>query len=78
MKKFGKVLVWLGLALVVVLALGITFTIGWRPFIGPQARTLTLGAQIRQHPGAAGPRLLYRQQRLRLHRLPRRARLDAA
>src|ERR1700675_3162283 len=41
MKKFGKVLVWLVLALVVVLAVGITFTIGWRPFIGPQARPLT-------------------------------------
>ena len=41
MKKLGKILVWAVLALVVVLALGITFTIGWRPFIGPQARTLT-------------------------------------
>jgi Cytochrome C oxidase, cbb3-type, subunit III len=41
MKKLGKILAWTILALVVVLALGITFTIGWRPFIGPQARTLT-------------------------------------
>jgi cytochrome c553 len=41
MKKLGKILAWLVLALVVVLVLGITFTIGWRPFIGPQARTLT-------------------------------------
>ncbi len=41
MKKLGKILLWLGLALVVVLGLGITFTIGWRPFIGPHARTLT-------------------------------------
>jgi mono/diheme cytochrome c family protein len=29
------------LALVVLLAVGITSTIGWRPFIGPKARTLT-------------------------------------
>jgi hypothetical protein len=41
MKKLGKILVWSLLALVVVAALAITFTIGWRPFIGPQARTLT-------------------------------------
>lgn len=41
MKKLGKILLWSVLALVVVLALAITFTIGWRPFIGPQARTLT-------------------------------------
>ena len=41
MKKLGKILAWFVVTLVVVLALGITFTIGWRPFIGPQARTLT-------------------------------------
>ena len=41
MKKLGKILVWSLLALVVVAALAVTFTIGWRPFIGPQARTLT-------------------------------------
>jgi hypothetical protein len=41
MQRLGKILLWTILALVVVLAVGITFTIGWRPFIGPQARTLT-------------------------------------
>jgi hypothetical protein len=41
MKKLGRILLWLGLALVAMLVLGISFTIGWRPFIGPQARTLT-------------------------------------
>ncbi len=41
MNSFGKIFVWSVLALVVVLALAITFTIGWRPFLGPQARTLT-------------------------------------
>jgi mono/diheme cytochrome c family protein len=41
MKRLGK---WLGLsavALLVLLAIGITFTIGWRPFFGPRARPLT-------------------------------------
>lgn len=41
MKKLAKILAWTVLALVVVLAFAITFTIGWRPFIGPKARTLT-------------------------------------
>lgn len=41
MKKVGKILlVCLGV-LVVLLAFGITFTIGWRPFIGPKARATT-------------------------------------
>ena len=41
MKKLGKILVWVFATLAVVLAVGITFTIGWRPFIGPRARALT-------------------------------------
>src|SRR4030095_6626902 len=41
MKKIGKLLVWMFVALAVVLAAGITFTIGWRPFVGPHARALT-------------------------------------
>lgn len=41
MNKVGKVLlVSLGV-LIVLLAIGITFTIGWRPFIGPRARATT-------------------------------------
>ncbi len=32
---------WILAALVVLLAIAITATIGWRPFIGPNARTLT-------------------------------------
>ena len=36
-----KVAVYGALALVVVLATGISATIGWRPFIGPRARPLT-------------------------------------
>jgi len=38
MKKLGKILVCSLAALAVVLGLAITFTIGWRPFIGPSAR----------------------------------------
>ena len=41
MKKLGKVLAWAVVVIAVVLAMGITFTIGWRPFIGPRARPLT-------------------------------------
>src|SRR4030095_1213779 len=41
MKKIGKLLVWMFVALAVVLAAGITFTIGWRPFVGPHAWALT-------------------------------------
>jgi hypothetical protein len=41
MKKARKILGWSFLILVLLLAVGVTFTIGWRPFIGPRARTLT-------------------------------------
>jgi mono/diheme cytochrome c family protein len=39
--KLGKGLLIGFVALLVLLVLGITFTIGWRPFIGPNARALT-------------------------------------
>jgi len=41
MKKLGKILAWSLVVLAVALALAITFTIGWRPFIGPNARATT-------------------------------------
>jgi mono/diheme cytochrome c family protein len=41
MKKAGKILGWTFLILILLLAMGITFTIGWRPFVGPRARPLT-------------------------------------
>ncbi len=41
MKKFAKILGWALLVIVVLAAVGITFTIGWRPFLGPRARTTT-------------------------------------
>lgn len=41
MTKFAKISLLSLAVLVVLLAVGITFTIGWRPFVGPRARTLT-------------------------------------
>src|SRR5215469_5980409 len=41
MKRLVKLLAWIVAVLAVVLATSITFTIGWRPFIGPRARALT-------------------------------------
>ena len=41
MSRLGKGLLSGFLALLVIIACGITFTIGWRPFIGPNARPLT-------------------------------------
>lgn len=41
MKKLGKILLWTLVLLVLVLVAGISTTIGWRPFLGPRARTLT-------------------------------------
>ena len=41
MKKFGKTMGAVIATLAVILAVGITLTIGWRPFIGPRARALT-------------------------------------
>jgi hypothetical protein len=39
--RLGKTLGLVFAVLVLVLAAGVTFTIGWRPFIGPRARALT-------------------------------------
>lgn len=41
MKRLGRILLYVLGALLLLLALGITFTVGWRPFIGPRARVLT-------------------------------------
>ncbi len=41
MKKTGKILGSTFLILILLLAMGISFTIGWRPFVGPRARPLT-------------------------------------
>ena len=41
MTGLGRILRWVFAAVVVVAAAAITFTIGWRPFIGPRARALT-------------------------------------
>jgi hypothetical protein len=39
--KLGKILLVAFIVLVVLVAVGISFTIGWRPLIGPKARPLT-------------------------------------
>ncbi len=41
MNRLAKILGLAFAVLVLVLVAGITFTIGWRPFIGPKARVLT-------------------------------------
>ena len=41
MKRFLRISLVVVLCLVAVLAVGITMTIGWRPFIGPRVRPLT-------------------------------------
>ena len=41
MKKLGRILLYSLGGLIVVLAIAITFTIGWRPFLGPRARATT-------------------------------------
>src|SRR5258707_13787504 len=38
MKKLGRILLWALITLTVLLIVGISFSIGWRPFIGPRAR----------------------------------------
>jgi mono/diheme cytochrome c family protein len=39
-KKFGKILGWTLVIVILLAATGISFTIGWRPFIGPRSRQL--------------------------------------
>src|SRR5580765_4921445 len=41
MSKLGKALAIVLMAVIVVLIVGISLTIGWRPFIGPRARPTT-------------------------------------
>ena len=39
--RVGKISVWILAVLAAILAVAITATIGWRPFLGPRARALT-------------------------------------
>jgi Cytochrome c len=41
LRRFGKWILIVVVSLAVLLAIAITFTIGWRPFLGPRARALT-------------------------------------
>lgn len=40
-RRSRSVLVVIVIALLILISLGITFTIGWRPFIGPRTRAVT-------------------------------------
>ena len=40
MKKLGRILLICGVALLILLPVAVTFTIGWRPFLGPKKRAL--------------------------------------
>jgi hypothetical protein len=40
-RSWRKLVLYTGIALIALLSLAITATIGWRPFIGPRARTVT-------------------------------------
>src|SRR5579863_161937 len=41
MKKLLKVFGWLLVVIILLLPVAITFTVGWRPFLGPRTRALT-------------------------------------
>ena len=41
MKRLGRIVLYVALAVVALLPLAITFTVGWRPFIGPRLRPVT-------------------------------------
>jgi len=60
MKRLGKLLAWIVVGLAVVFAVGITLTIGWRPFIGPHAQRIREGAKAQpdQIDPAIGGRFL--------------------
>jgi len=49
LKKLGKILFYSVAVLCLLLAVAITFTIGWRPFIGPKVRATT-GRQFERTP----------------------------
>src|SRR5262245_45133265 len=44
MKRLGRILVFVFVALLLLLIAGISMTVGWRPFLGPRVRPLTARA----------------------------------
>src|SRR5579864_6564582 len=50
MKKFGKILGWTPVVILLLAATGISFTIGWRPFIGPRARQIDGSRKFQSTP----------------------------
>jgi mono/diheme cytochrome c family protein len=59
MKKLGKILLCTAITLVVLLAIGISLTIGWRPILGPRARPLTARQFERTAPRLERGRYLF-------------------
>jgi hypothetical protein len=50
MKKLGKILGWTLVVILLLAATGISFTIGWRPFIGPRARQVDGSRKFQSTP----------------------------
>lgn len=50
MKKVGKILGWTLVTILLLAAVGISFTIGWRPFIGPRTRQLDSSRKFQSTP----------------------------
>lgn len=50
MKKFGKILGWTLVVILLLAATGISFTMGWRPFIGPRARQVDSSRKFASTP----------------------------
>ena len=61
--RFVRILGYTVFGLLVALAVAITFTMGWRPFIGPKARPLTDRDIIVVTPYNAQRRLIQRKLR---------------
>jgi mono/diheme cytochrome c family protein len=50
MKKFGKILGWTLVVILLLAVTGISFTIGWRPFIGPRTRQMDNSRKFASSP----------------------------
>ena len=66
MKTLGKILLWTVITLAVLFVIGVSLTIGWRPFIGPRARPLSSRQFERT---SAGARPVYLHFINRMHRV---------
>jgi len=67
-EKTREDLLWTVITLVVLFVIGVSLTIGWRPFIGPRARPLT-SRQFERTPQRPGARSVYLHFINRMHRM---------